>query len=282
MSSRRLLVTIFISVGVVGFHPPCGYSATAAKPALEADKPLSMVLTFDVISVKPHKAGEDGWSYNYRPNGFYASNIALEYLIKEAYGIYEDYRIEGLPKWVKSETFDIDAKVSDGNVVAFGKLSLAQRRLMVQAILLERFKLVVHPATKQLPLLNLVIAKGGPRMKQSPLDSALKDVMGRVKRSQSGVLSVEQFNMDGLASMLTWDVGRFVVNKTGLRGYYDFELHWTPAMDNAENDGRDAGVAGPDASLYTALQEQLGLRLEASHGPVDVIVVDNVDRPTAN
>jgi uncharacterized protein (TIGR03435 family) len=143
-----------------------------------------------------------------------------------------------------------------------------QMQLMLQAMLADRFALKAHRETRDLPIYELTVAKSGSKMKQTTPDSS-----GGSANYASGKVTAHQISIESVAANLSFAVGRVIVNKTGLEGGYDFALDYAP-------DGADASDTRP--SIFTALEEQLGLKLEPARGPVDVIVVDQIERPTAN
>ena len=207
--------------------------------------------------------------------------------MKEAYGI-EDDQISGAPKWVNSETYDIEAKVDGADSAELERLSEDQRHLMFQSFLVERFKLKVHWETKDLPVLALVVAKGGPKLQQAkPGDTYPNGIKGPDGKAggHAGMMMWGRGRLTGqgipIASMvppLTQQLGRIVQDKTGLTGKYDVELRWT---DDTGPDTRPASdPAAP--SIFTAIQEQLGLKLDSQKAPVEVLVIDHVDAPSAN
>jgi uncharacterized protein (TIGR03435 family) len=147
---------------------------------------------------------------------------------------------------------------------------------MLQSLLADRFSLKVHHESKVLPIYELVVAKDGSKMKESDFPESNTNGIGR--------LTAKGMPMADVALLLTIFVNRFVVDKTGLRGRYDFDLHWTPDswVDVPEQISRflPEKVFGP--SIFTALREQLGLRLQPTKGPVDILVIDHIERPSEN
>jgi uncharacterized protein (TIGR03435 family) len=149
---------------------------------------------------------------------------------------------------------------------------------MLQTLLKDRFHLAVHREEKELPMYRLVVSRNGPRLRESAVSGAPQP------RMSMGQITDEKANMDTLASQLGQQLGRFVSNQTGLKGDFDFHVEWAP--DPGQNQGGEsdtpspAGVDGP--SIFTALQDQLGLKLESAKGPVEVLVIDHVEKPDAN
>jgi uncharacterized protein (TIGR03435 family) len=190
-------------------------------------------------------------------------------------------RILGGPSWIDTTKFDIDAK-ADGSVDAQLHLLSSdagrwQKERMVQALLADRFKLVTHGETRELPIYALVVAKGGPRF------GAIQ-ANGTTINSGNGHIEVQASNsVSVFAEELARVAGRVVVDKTGIQGRYDLMLKWTP--DDSPTAGLNGSTAAADASgpsIFTALQEQLGLKLEPQKGPVQVLVIDHIEMPSEN
>ncbi|WP_256369658.1 TIGR03435 family protein [Granulicella sp. L56] len=238
-------------------------------------------ITFAVSTVKPSQS--QGWRLQPTLNGYTAMGVSLFQMIQEAYGIYQPDRLSGGPAWIDASKFDLEAKMEDADVSVYRGLTLEQRHQMLQALLADRFKLVVHHELKEFPAYALVVAKSGPKLhaatlEQTTPDGDIKGITGLVTQSQRGLLAVQGFSMEGLASLLSGygDVGRKVVDKTGLKGRYDFTLRWAP---------NDRAITASDASgpsIFTAIQEDLGLKLEPSRTMLDTIVVDHAEKPTEN
>jgi uncharacterized protein (TIGR03435 family) len=286
--NRRLLL-------MVGLMAIGGSSVRGQEPSTATvDVKLP---AFDVVSIKPNKSGGGMIRVMNRPDGYSASNISLKILIQAAYGIREDL-ISGAPGWVDSARYDIDAKVDGADVEALKKLTPEQRRLILQPLLADRFKLKVHTETKQLPVYELVVAKGGSKLKEAIVGdiyaNGIKgpDGVGRggMVRMGRGQLTAQGVPMSSVVNMLSQQLHRTVIDKTGLTGKYDLELNWTP--DEGEGMGPpppgggqphgDAPTEGSGPSIFTATQEQLGLRLQSGKGPVDTLVIDHVETPTEN
>jgi uncharacterized protein (TIGR03435 family) len=247
---------------------------------------------FDVISVKPDKTGGNGIRSGLTPDGVSVTNAPLHTLLTQAYGV-SDAQLVGEPDWSRTARFDIEAKVAEADVPALKALTFDQRRLQAQQVLTERFGLVVHHETRQLPEFVLTVAKGGPKLAAAKTDPDHPMPPGsrgnfRMSASPAGRrLQAQGARVDGLLPLLSNETGRTVVDKTGLTGNYDFTLTWTP--DQSADGGRPPGagdMAQPASdnapTLFTALEEQLGLKLEATKGPVDVLVVDHVEMPSGN
>jgi len=214
---------------------------------------------FEVASIKPNPTGGGHSDTDVDGNLLRMKNVTLKACITWAYR-FTDSQISG-PDWLASERFDITAKTESG----------PPKPEMLAAVLEERFKLAVHRETKEMTEYALVVAKSGPKLKK--VDPGEGDTTSR-----RGHLTATRLSMNALARFLAGPnvrLGRPVVNKTGLDGVFDFNLDWTPEGAEPKND------APP--SIFVALQEQLGLKLEAQKGPVEVLVVDHVEKaPTEN
>lgn len=243
--------------------------------------------SYEVASIKPSKVDDGRIMFRITPDGFTANGITPKFLIEFAYDL-KDFQVSGAPGWAESEKYDIDAKMDEATIEAFKKLtreqSVAQRRLMLQSLLAERFKLKVSHSNKEAPIYALVVAKNGPKLTQSA-DSASGPAGARGQfRFAPGELNAVGMLLSNLADQLGREVGRQVVDKTGLQGRYDFTLHWTPDTPAGGPGGPD-GAPPPDSSgpsIFTALQEQLGLKLESQKGPVETLVIESVERPSEN
>lgn len=216
--------------------------------------------TFEVASVKPNDSGSGHSDVDVDGNLLRMKNVTLKACIVWAFRT-TDAQVSG-PSWLESERFDITAKTESGN----------PEPQMLQAVLAERFKLAAHRETKEQTLYELVVAKNGPKLKKS--DPGEDDTTSR-----RGHLTATRVSMPRLALFLAGPnirLGRPVVDKTGLDGVFDFTLDWTLDSDAEKS---------PDhpPSIFVALQEQLGLKLEARKGPVEVLIVDHVEKlPTEN
>jgi len=221
--------------------------------------------------------------------------VRTKYLIQIAFGV-RDFQIAGGPAWIESTQYDIAAKVESSPNESgvpekkINELTDEERqakgdrvRAMLQSLLAERFQMRVHHETKQLPVYLLVVAKGGPRLKINTNSSG--DSGGL--RPGPGLLAGNQIGVPFLSQTLSQIVGRPILDRTGLNGKYDFELKWTPDQSSANGPlGGSAPpltAADPDRpNIFTALQEQLGLKLDSGKGPVEVIVLDDIGKPSAN
>jgi uncharacterized protein (TIGR03435 family) len=195
-----------------------------------------------------------------------------------AYHVY-DFQIAKGPSWVESERFDIVAK-------AAGEPGHDEIQRMVQALLADRFKLTIRRETRELLVYALVVAKSGPKLHEAAKDYGLDGRLSIGPGGQPGAVKIigQGVPLAAFASMLPTILGRPTLDMTGLVGKFDFTLEFAPdQMMRPQNAGPDSPL--PDLSgttIFAALQEQLGLKLEARKGPVEVLVIDRVERPAAN
>jgi uncharacterized protein (TIGR03435 family) len=280
-------------------------------PSLSAQAESPDLPKYDVATIKPTTASDGRRMFMFTPDGVSLAGVPVQMMLKEAFGLEDDHII-GAPGWIKTNRYDLQAKVAPDDAPKLSALTVDQRRAMLLPLLVERFNLKYHHETRELPGYTLVVAKGGPKMKASevppppPPDAKSPDpganpnpggpgaarpqqrrmlrLMGR------GHLESEATNTETLARVLSDQLGRTVVDKTGLTGNYDFTLQWTPddappptpggADGGAPHNDNAADSVGP--SIFTAVQEQLGLKLESSKGTADVIVIDHIDLPSEN
>jgi bla regulator protein BlaR1 len=301
--SRKLLLS---AAGLVVVVLPIVFGllhATQTRAESKAQETTGPAPVYEVASIKPDKSGNDMIRMMARPDGFTGTNITLQMLIRNAYGV-EDNQISGAPSWLNSEKYDIEAKMDSSVADELRKLDEDQRRLerrrMLQALLADRFKLTLHRETKELPVYSLVIAKNGPKLQEAKADdtypNGIKGFDGRgtagMMRMGRGELTGQGLPMGSLVRLLTQQLGRTVLDKTGLTGKYDFTLKWTPdeseapmlkgAGDGKQGTGSTPTPESSGPSVFTALQEQLGLKLESQKGPVEILVIDHAEKPSEN
>jgi uncharacterized protein (TIGR03435 family) len=255
--------------------------ATPAPTLTQTPNPDATQLTFDVVSIKPNHTGPGPAMIVSPPDSdqIIVRNASLRMIIGEAYNIRLHDLITGLPGWADSEGYDMEAKIAESDAAAFHSLLPMQRNPMLQSVLASRFHMVSHFETKELPAYALVVVKRsqktGPKLTEIQpglLPNGLKDPGGiNMSRTEITAAGADILN---LLHVLQLQVGRPVVDRTGLTGHYNFLLKWTPDQDSASPD------AGP--SIFTAIQEQLGLKLEPVKAPIPILVVDHIERPSDN
>jgi uncharacterized protein (TIGR03435 family) len=255
---------------------------------------------FEVASIKPNSSGSGAAYIQPLPGSrLVMKNFSVLQLILSAYGV-QSYQISGDPPWISSDHYDIQAK-SEGNA------SVQQMEgPMLQALLEDRFKLMLHRETRQLPVYELTVAKGGVKLERSKEGTCIPysvdspppppiapgaprpNFCGYPRSGGEGLnrtLDGAGVSMTVLASRLSPNyvaqLGRTIIDRTGLIGTFDVHLKWTmDASAGAASPGISDDSTGP--SIFTALQEQLGLKLESAKGPVEVLVIDHVEKPSAN
>ncbi len=260
--------------------PLCCAQSQAAQtiPAAPAGPAPSASPGFDVAVIRPNPGDMTGHSHIWSSasdGNFKAQNVTAMELIRFAFGMPET-RIAGGPGWMRSEKFDVEAKadpVVDAQLRGLDSAAAReQKQHMLQALLAGRFALKVHEETRQLPIYALVVAKGGPRFQPSKIN-------GTTINNGNAYITVagSDHTIALLAEQLSRTLGRIVVDKTGLDGRYELSLKWTP--DDA---AAPLSSADTSASIFTAIQEQLGLKLESQKGPVPILVIDHIDLPSQN
>ena len=294
--SRRLLLFLTAAMGLGG--PILFGLVTAPQDGSErqAEKAAGNAREFEVASIKPSKS--DAATMTYTAYGFNAEGVTLRFLIRQAYGVDDD-EILGGPNWIKSKTYDVEAKAGGADVVELTKLSLDERRAMLQPLLTDRFKLAIHRETRELPIYALVVAKKGPKLKEAkPGDTYPNGLKGPDGLPHAGIMSwgrgrvaAQGVSMASLVRPLSRVLGRTVLDKTGLTGKYDFTLEWEPddsapisrsAAGSQSGNDNDTPPDTEGSSLFTALQEQLGLKIQSQKGPITVIAIDHVEEPSPN
>jgi uncharacterized protein (TIGR03435 family) len=301
-----LLQLALVSVPQVRAQSP--QTAVVQSPATaDAQSPPSAVPTtasFEVASIKPNHSGDRRFFVSWQPGRFNATGMTLKFLITMAYDV-KDFQVSGGPGWVNAERYDIDAKEPDAIAQELEKLPREQRSTladsMLQSLLADRFQLKLTRGTKELPAYALVVAKNGPKLQEAkPVDTPTDAPSapgghphGPMMRMGRGELNGQGVGLGFLASVLSQQLGRQVLDQTGLKGNYDLALKWTPDQGEGMMMGGPPpgggpppdGAPPPDASgpsIFTALQEQLGLRLEATKAPADVLTIDHVEKPSEN
>lgn len=241
-------------------------------------------LAFDVVSIKPNTSGDISVSMTPSPGGVTLTNYTLQFILRVAFRL-QDWQIIGGPSWLTTDRFDVLAKTSR-------TMSPDDERMMLQALLADRFKLIVHHESQQLPIYALVKAR-----RDGTLGSHLKipsdctpPIAGRDPSAHSqptctndarfGAILARGVTTSNLSGNLSVFLGRTVVDRTGISGLIDYDVSWTPELPTNQPTGEPSPSNANGPSLFTALQEQLGLKLESGKGAVDVLVIDHVERPT--
>jgi len=300
MKRRVLKRVLYGVVAVLAVGPLAIAQADAQVDATKLDA-LVKAAKFEVVSI--HPADPDGHRMNIgmSPDGrFTAEGLTMQRLVCMAYGI-QDFQLEGAPKWFTTERYSIHAKSESDVEEQFPKLTDEQKMIvgkqMVQAMLADRFSLSLRKDTRKASVLQIVVDKNGPKLHQAaPGDTypnGLKEGNGKghegMMRFNGTQLTAQGIKMDSLASFLSGQLNQVVQNKTGLDGLYDFTLEWSRDADRPQGPQQMVGEGGSTSadgsagtSLFTAIREQLGLKLEEQKSDVPVYVVEKAEKPTQN
>lgn len=220
---------------------------------------------FDAASVKPTPPESNDQRIEFQPGGrFRATNITLKGLLRTAYDV-RGFQISGGPTWLDAHRFDVEAK-------ALGDPRPAEVRVMIQALLAERFHLKVKRESRKQPVYWLVAAKNGPKIQRAKDES-------RVFEVRKGSLHTRT-TLGALANVFSNWLDRLVLDRTGLEGTYEVNMEWIPEETTSPEAPEIA--SRPAASLFSAVREQLGLKLEARKGPVEMLVVEGAEKPDGN
>jgi uncharacterized protein (TIGR03435 family) len=233
---------------------------------------------FDVASVKLSTSFTGGFSMGTKNGRLTATNVPVKTLILKGFHA-KDFQVTGGPGWLETERYDVVAKTENTSI---GDNDLW---LLLQPLLEERFRLRFHKETKQMPVYSLVVAKGGSKLKRHTGDDE-PTMSGRMSGGKAS-LACTNTSMARLADALGEHTDRLVLDDTRLKGSYDFKLDWSqdhpgePASVSMLN-GLEEGLGLTGPSIFTAVQEQLGLKLEPAKGPVQIIVIDGADKASGN
>jgi uncharacterized protein (TIGR03435 family) len=295
LRSNAILLVATVLTSIAAPFAPDVMRAREVRAQVTADDTAATAPIYAVASIRPVQGGDSSQqvTFRYTPDGMIAKNMTLQLLIRTAYGVY-DSQIVGAPNWLDATEYDIEAKTDDSEAETLQRLGVAEAKLerqhMLQALLADRFKLIVHHESREGPLFVLVVARDGPKFQRSGPDT--DGSAGPKLVEGNGKLIFHDAPIAPLVTMLSQQLGRIVLDKTGLKGKYDFALQWTPdefdlpasdgiASSQQGNEGASSAVS-TGGSIFTALQEDLGLKLESTKGPVDVIVIDHVEEPSEN
>ncbi|HEX4137870.1 MAG TPA: TIGR03435 family protein [Bryobacteraceae bacterium] len=253
------LVAVAVGTAIIPM-PLLPQAAVTARPS------------FEVASIKPGTRNEPRYfKFNVGDDRFRGTNMSLKDWIKNAWAV-TDFEMTGAPEWISSENFDIDAKAERPI------RSVDEGYQMLKSLLEDRFSLKVHRETKEMPMYSMVVEKNGVKMK---LSADQTGTTGGVREVRYGRIAGEAVPVSTIAGILTGLAGRRVLNKTGLMNRYDVDLRYTPEL--GQPGATPEPTDSPDGqSLFGALQTQLGLKLESTRGPVEVLIVDHIEKLSAN
>jgi uncharacterized protein (TIGR03435 family) len=250
---------VIASTGLIASLSRPGFSQSPVPPA------------FEVASIRPNANGFSA-PLDIGPKRFGAMGMSLNVLIQWAYDV-RDFQVTGGPDWLNSARYDVQATTEEA-------VSQSRMRLMLQSLLADRCRLQLHRDNREFSGYDLTVAKNGPKLQPLNETSARGGIQIR-----SGVLSGRGAPMATLAGALTILVERPVLDKTALDGKYNFKLEYDPSSvvnREAPRENPPTAAPSPGASIFTALQEQLGLRLESRKGPLEILVIDRLETPSEN
>ena len=318
---QRIFLLVTVGVALCGTHgltqiatPPASATATAAGANSATATPAAdptLGISFDVVSIKLVNKDANVYLPERLTNpidgdGIILENYTLFDIIRWNHNnsMFHEDQLVGTPKWFLTDRYTIRAKVADSDIAAWHTLNDAARRLVFRKMLVDKFKFTYHFADVEQPVYNLVVDKGGLKIKEakpgeaSPYnfktsDGSLNPDGTRVAYTGAGVTmrtapdgqSMWVFQQSHFSSFakdfLSTQTGRHVIDKTGLTGPYNFALTFAPEQRivNAAPDSDESAAEPSRASIFTALQEQIGLKLESAKGPVSHLFVDHIERP---
>jgi bla regulator protein blaR1 len=261
--ARLLPITL---VALAPFVNAYQVPAPAEHESVSASTPAT---TFDVVSIRPSDSKNPGMQIRPGKDSFTITGGSLKFIIQNAYDL-QDFQIEGAPAWIDSARFDIIAKTDapspPTSTPAEKDAEQKLTEIRLQSLLADRFQMRVHTGTKEMPAYALVVAKGGQKLRPSTKNTGYT--------SRQGQLVCSGMSMDSLASVLSGMESRIVVDQTKLPGDYAFTLKWAP--DDTTNANADL------PGLFTAIQEQLGLKLIPAKAPVRILIIDHIEKPSEN
>jgi uncharacterized protein (TIGR03435 family) len=268
-------------------------AATAALLSLTLFSALNVRLTqaqseqmpglrFEVASIKPNTSHDDNPRIAAPVGGrFSASNVTFGQLMRSAYQI-QDFQISGQPSWFDSDRYDVEANAGKN-------ASTSEMQIMLQNLLVDRFRLTFHRGTKELPAFALVVAGKGPKLRRADPANCVSrpgSACPVIKTTSPTEIIGEQISMARFALWLSTRLGRTVIDRTDLDGIFDLDLRWEPDPPAALLDVVPADTAAPpiepNVSILIAVQEQLGLKVESTKTAMEIFFIDHVERPSAN
>jgi uncharacterized protein (TIGR03435 family) len=248
----------------------CAHTFSVAQSAPAKRMPADADPSFEVATVKPSSPDERGSAIHAEGGRFRIKNQTLTTMLLFAYGVHAKQIVDA-PAWLSTDRYDVD-----GVLDTEGEPSLKQMQRIAQKLLTDRFQLKFHRELREMPVYAITVAKGGPKLEKSKGDP---DALGDENDQSHGgeiTQSITNLSVSEFALIIQFFTDRPVVDQTGLTGKWDFRWTWTA----------DESRAAPDADaapgMFTAIEEQLGLKLDAVKAPADVFVVDHIEKPSAN
>ena len=309
LRSRRIVLlraASLTAIATLGIFSIPGSTFDGAEARAQSTAAVARKYEYDVVSVKPCKPDSaSGYTWA-TPSGYTAKCTLPLILIDYTFGIHYSEQLSGAPAWISSERFNVDATFDPSVGAALQKMSKDERAVarqqMLQMLLADRFKLTFHRETRQLLVYALVLTKSAVGLREAkPGDTYPNGIKASDGRAMTGGVQMsatpegltwtgQAVPIESLVRQLSAEVRRMVVDKTELTGNYDFTMRFTPErfgtpMASSDETGSPSappafGPGGP--SIFTAVQEQLGLKLQSGKGPVEVIVIDHIERPSGN
>ena len=271
MGGKTIAVKLLQVIILVGSAALLQLNATAQETAIASQAALQS--TFDLVSIHPMRqddARPEHIDNPYKRGYLRAVNVSLKSLMEIAYDI-PDLRMFGGPSWLTSARFSLEAKADPSVDEQLATLPSEQakemKRKMIVALLVQRFKLAVHTEAKEMPVYEMVIGKGGPKLACTQQSDSSQPAGDQLINIHPGSDSLQV-----LAYELSWRIGRPVLDKTGLRNQQALTLRW--------RGDEEASMDSNAPSLFTAIQEQLGLKLDSTKGSVPVLLIDHAEKPT--
>jgi uncharacterized protein (TIGR03435 family) len=265
---RHIIIAALAAIGHASWH------SAQAQPSPAAPTPLK----FEVASLKPSQPGGTGGGIRPAPGGerYLASNMPLKSLIMTAYRLQAD-QVLGGPSWMDTDLYDMNAKAEKPS-------TLEELHLMLQDLLADRFKLRFHHEAKELPIYALMVDKGGPKLKANEGQSAADPWIDNTFEQLKMTMHAKFAPMDFFAWRLSMVMDRHVIDQTKLGGGYDFDLAFTrePRPDAAPGALINGAPVDTTPTIFDAIRQQLGLKLERQKGPVDMLVIDHAEKPAGN
>jgi uncharacterized protein (TIGR03435 family) len=295
--SRLMLMAVGLSILAV---PIALGAVSAGQSQSQPQTPTAAVSAptyeYDVVSIKLNKSGDPKrFVINFPGDGISAENAPLRLIVQYAFGFMDSTRFSQMPSWIDSERYDIEAKVDPSLGETLAKLSREERNLifqqMIQTLLADRMRFAFHRETREIQMYSLTVEKGGPKFQMAKPASADPNqrrppIWATSTRDGVVTLTGERVDIASLIRVLTLHSHRPVTDKTtGLTGKYDIKLRFVPENGQVETPGGPTTLEAPDPlgqDLISAVKDQLGLKLQSGKGPVEIIVIDHIERPSGN
>lgn len=289
---RRPSVTLLIFIGWIGIAGTARGQSNSSTSIVEAhiQRPPKLAPTFDVVSIKPYGHDDLSIGIAMTADRISATGMSMHMIIREALGVTND-RLVGEPDWVNSARFNFEAKIGSEDLQMFKQLTSQQRWAMFLPVLEDRCKLRFHHEVRTRTVYVLTVSKGGTKLRPSVPSKADAKLQQRHKdNSEANEITIARHgaSMGSIVRVISLAVGSTVIDETGLKGSYDYELDYAPDQNLSKwvpppGDGANlAAQGGSEPSIFTALNDQLGLKLKAQRKPVDVVVIDHIEPPSPN